>query len=57
MYMDGQESSKMSRIRVHMESQIEKDLYKKQPERSQELLLDIDKPLITLYMAQGYVDG
>ena len=57
MYMDGQESSKMSRIRVYMESQIEKDLYKKQPERSQELLLDIDKPLITLYMAQGYVDG
>ena len=49
-YTDWYGSSKMCRVRVHMESQIKRALYKQQPERD-ELLLDTDKPLIALYIA------
>ena len=36
---------------------IEKALYKRRPERRQELLLDTDKPLVALYVDLGYLDG
>ena len=45
------------RVCMHTESQIEKALYKWQPERRQELLFDTDKPLIALYIALGCLDG
>ena len=34
-----------------------KALFKQQPERRLELLLDTDKPLIALYIALGCLDG
>ena len=43
-------------LRAHVVT-IEKALYKRQPERRQELLLDTDKPLIALNVDLGCLDG